>query len=195
VATSYDAARESETCLDQTVTQEPPSRQSLCHTKISLASSSPPKLSTFQQYPCVACPQLWLYLHQPLTATCASQSHFRHCNTISSSLGLYLVFAVPAFSEPSKHYNCTWPRPSSACASCPRPPPSFLPQTFFACFYDCSVKDTGRIVCRSQCNCYRRRPSSDPSEEKASEDPNPEARPAHPCGLFVVSTMGPLSQL
>ena len=119
MATSYDAARESETCLDQTVTQEPPSRQSLCHTKIFLASSSPPKLSTFQQYPCVACPQLWLYLHPPLTATCTSQSHFRHSNNISSSLDRYLVFAVPAFSEPSKHYNCTWPRPSSACASCP----------------------------------------------------------------------------
>ena len=119
MATSYDAARESETCLDQTVTQEPPSRQSLCHTKIFLASSSPPKLSTFQQYPCVACPQLWLYLHPPLTATCASQSHFRHSDNISSSLDRYLVFAVPAFSEPSKHYNCTWPRPSSACASCP----------------------------------------------------------------------------
>ena len=48
--------------------------------------------------------------------------------TILCSLSLSRV-CYPRFSELSKHYNCTWLRLSSACASCLDHCPCFLPQT------------------------------------------------------------------
>lgn len=73
-----------------------------------------------------------------------------------------------------------------------RPLPLFSPSDSFARFHDCSVEGTGHIVCRSQCNCYRAKPSSDPSQGNASETLAQKHVPSS-SWLFVVSTTRPLS--